>query len=1052
MTRQFFARMAAAVMIVAAGLLGTVATAQNRAISGTVVDESGAPVIGAAVVVVGNSSIGAVTDANGAFRLNVPAGANINVSCIGYADQTVAIGNQTTFRFVLAENTEFLEETVVIGYGVQKKSDLTGAVASVGADDIKNLSVNDAAAALQGKAAGVHVMTNGSPGSGAEIRVRGYSSNTTNSANVAPLYIVDGLQVTSIQYLDPSMIQSIEILKDAASAAIYGAQAGNGVVLVTTKSGSEGTATVNYTAKATLQNFHKRPQMNREDMLRYIEYEYGKDYVDGYLRDFDKPNADYPNGVIDTDWISAYLEPSWSQQHSLSFSGGNKNGHFFTAINYVNQNGIVKGDKDVYKRLQAQVNADYQLFKWLQVGSNNSIEKWSTKSVSQRGYSSSFENMLTLDPLTPIYWKTPDDMPAAFREMYDNVQAGTAAAPYRFLGDENGFFANTPYSDVEGSPLAKRDASEDTNGGFNINGTLFANFMPFKGFTFTSRLGYRLNQSASHSYTAPYYIGRGSKDNYSISATASTGWYYQWENFANYLFNIGKSNFTVMAGMSYRENNSDSVRGWADGETGVEILNSLESQFHYLSYVKGDITKKFSNAPGKSASLAYFGRIIWNYDNRYSLQANFRADAFDSSKLPKNNRWGYFPSFSAGWTISNERFFKDNLDNNVFNFLKFRASWGRNGNIAVLGGYSYDTTLSVGNNWYQYHVDQIGSTNSSAPNLGGGLPNPNLTWETSEQLDLGLNARFFNNRLTFDVDYYNKQTKDLIFKIDTPTELGASTSTVNGGKVLNTGWEFELGWKDTIGDFSYGISGNFTTLRNEVLELAARAGRITNADASSTNYKIMTAFENGYPIWYLLGWKYAGMNADGVPQFYVRDANGELTQTSDSPTTNDMTYIGQGTPTFTYGLNFNMAWKGFDFTLYGAGVGGNSILPVLHRTGFKNGLKVYLDGFENGTMPNPKTILAFDHPFWSSNGNIFKGDFFRIKQMQFGYTLPRNLTRKIMISNLRFYVSLDDYFTFTKYPGLDPETASTNNTSGAGLDWGSYPTMQKVVLGVNLTF
>ena len=1047
MIKQIFARLASAVIIVAAGLLGTVATAQNRAISGTVVDESGAPIIGAAVVVVGNTSIGAVTDVNGAFRLHVPAGANINVSCIGYADQTVAIGNQTTFRFVLAENTEFLDETVVIGYGVQKKSDLTGAVASVGKDDIKNLSTVDAAAALQGKAAGVHVMTNGSPGSGAEIRVRGYSSNTTNSANVAPLYIVDGLQVSSIQYLDPSMIESIEILKDAASAAIYGAQAGNGVVLVTTKSGSEGTTSVSYTAKATLQNFHKRPQMNREQMLKYVALEYGQPYVDGYLHDFDKPNNDYPGGVIDNDWMSAYLEPSWSQQHTFSFSGGNKNGHFFSAINWVDQNGIVKGDKDVYKRLSAQVNADYQLFKWLQVGSNNSIEKWSTQSVSQRGYSSSFENMLTLDPLTPTYWKTPADMPAAFKEMYDNVQAGTAAAPYRFLGDENGFFANTPYSDVEGSPLAKRDATESSNGGFNINGTLFANFMPFKGLTFTSRLGYRITQSSSHSYTAPFYIGRGSQDYYNISASANTGWYYQWENFANYLFDIGKNNFTVMAGMSYRENNSDSVTGSARGETGVEILSSTEPQFHYLNYVKSDITKTFSNAPGKSASLAYFGRIIWSYDNRYSLQANFRADAFDTSKLSKANRWGYFPSFSAGWTVSNERFFKENLNTNTFNFLKFRASWGRNGNVGVLGGYSYDTTLSVGNNWYQYHVDQQGSVNSSAPNLGNGLPNPNLSWEISEQLDLGMNARFFNNRLTFGVDYYNKQTKDLIFKIDTPTELGASTSTVNGGKVLNTGWEFELGWRDTIGDFSYSISGNFTTLHNEVLELAARAGRITNADASSTNYKIMTAFENGYPIWYLLGWKYEGMDAEGNPQFM--GADGKLTT---SPTTNDMTYIGQGTPTFTYGLNINMAWKGFDVAIYGAGLGGNSILPVLHRTGFKNGLKVYLEGYENGTMPHPEKIVGFDHPFWSSTGNLFKGDFFRIKQLQLGYTLPRNLTRKIAVNNLRFYVSLDDYFTFTSYPGLDPETASTNNTSGAGLDWGSYPIMQKVVLGVNLTF
>ena len=1047
MTRQFFARMAAAVMIVAAGLLGTVATAQNRAISGTVVDESGAPVIGAAVVVVGNTAIGAVTDASGAFRLNVPAGASINVSCIGYAEQTLPTANQSVFNIVLREDTEFLDETVVIGYGVQKKSDLTGAVASVRDEDLRNRSTSDAAAALMGKAAGVQVVqASGAPGKAAAIRVRGYSSN---SGNIGPLLIVDGLKVDNIQYLDPEMIESMEILKDAASAAIYGAEAGNGVVLVTTKSGKEGTSSVNYTAKATLQDFHKRPMMGRDDFLKFMRLEVGDDKVDVELGKNDFSHPYYANGVIDQDWIDAYIEPSWSQQHSLSFSGGNKNGHFFAALNYVNQNGVVVGDKDVYKRLTAQINADYNIFKWLQVGTNNSLERWSTQSVSQRGYASSFDSMITLDPLTPVYWKTEKDIPGEFHDMYEAVQNGTADAPYRFLGDENGFFANTPYSDVEGSPLAKRDASESSNLGFNINGTMFANFKPIKGLTITSRFGYRLNYSTSHSYTAPFYIGRGSQNYYNISANANTGYYYQWENFANYLFSLGKHNFTLMGGMTYREDNSDSVSASAKGDKGVEILTSLEPQFHYLNNVKsGDgITKSIGNSPSKHASIGYIARFIWNYDNRYQFQANFRADAYDSSKLSKQNRWGYFPSFSAYWNISNEPFFKNNIDTRTFNFLKLRASWGLNGNINVLSGYKYDTTLSVANSWYQYNVDKTGSTLSTAPNLSQGLPNPNLTWEKLEQTDLGLDARLFNNRLTFTAEYFNKVTRDLLFKIDTPAELGASSSTVNGGSVQNTGLEFELGWKDQIGDFGYSISGNFSSLHNKVLSLADRAGRIVNTDASSTNFKIQTAFEEGYPIWYLRGWDYQGLNSEGVAVF--KAANGELVT---NPTENDMTMIGSGTPTFTYGINVNLFWKNFDFAMYGAGVGGNSILPVLHRTGFKNGLQWYLDAYDQGLTPNPKDIVGFDHPFWSSTGNLFKGDYFRIKQLQLGYTLPARLTNRIAISNLRLYVSLDDYFTFTKYPGLDPETASTNNTSGAGLDWGSYPTMKKVIFGINVTF
>ena len=1014
--------------------------AQNKPISGTVTDASGVPVIGAAVYVVGNVSSGVMTDEEGRYNLQTPQNSTIAVSCIGYATQTIAIGAESVYNVVLQEDTQLLEETVVIGYGVQKKSDLTGSVASVGADDIKNLSVTDAAAALQGKASGVHIINSGAPGSGSEIRVRGYSSN---SGNIGPLLIVDGLQVDNIQYLDPSMIESMEVLKDAASAAIYGAQAGNGVVLITTKTGSadKGRASVSYAGKATLQTFTKRPVMGREDFITYMRMTHGDESVDAKLKDNDYSHPMYDGGVIDTDWIGAYIEPSWSQQHSLTFSGGNNRGSFFTSLNYVKNDGVVKGQKDVYTRLSAQINADYKLFDWLTVGNNMSIEKWATQSVSQRGYGSSFDAMLVTDPLTPVYWTTVDEMSSVVRAEYDKVMNGTSATPYRFFGDENGFFANTKYNpEAEGSALAKRDVNDSHNGGFTMRGTMFANLTPFKGFTFTSRLGYRISQSTSHSYSAPYFIGsRANSTNYSISAGANTGYYYQWENFANYNVTIAKKHsISAMAGMSYIENNSDNVSGSASG---ADILTAYEPQFQYLNYLKGDAADNVSNAPGKSASLAYFGRLIYSYDNRYSIQANFRADAFDSSKLSAQNRWGYFPSVSAGWTISNERFIKDNVDPSVLSFLKFRASWGRNGNVNVLNNYPYQATIAVGNNWYQYHVDQMGAIMSSSPN---GLPNPDLTWETSEQIDLGIDARFFNNRLSFAADYFNKKTKDLLISVTPPIEFGHSSQTINGGSVLNSGFEFEASWKDQIGDFSYAVSANFSTLHNEVLSLPDQVARIEREDASSTNYNIYTAFEPGYPVWYLLGYNYEGMDAEGKP--IITDANGDGNYDS-----TDRRYLGQGIPTYTYGLNINLAWKGFDFTLYGAGQGGNHIVPVLHRTSYNNTYKWYLEAAQNGTYPTPdKTLGQWD--FWSSNANLFKGDFFRIKQLQLGYTLPSKLTKKAAISNLRFYVSLDDFFTFTSYPGLDPETASTNSSSGAGLDWGSYPTMQKVLLGVNITF
>ena len=1005
-------------------------------VKGTVNDEAGDPVIGATVKVQGSQK-GAITDLNGQFSLEAASNATLVVTYVGYETQRVNVAGKRNIVITLKEDAQTLNDVVVIGYGVQRKSDLTGAVASVKADDLKDLSTADAAAALQGKVSGVNVLMNASPGSGADIRVRGYSSN---SEKIAPLYIVDGLQVGSIQYLDPQLIESIEILKDAASAAIYGAEAGNGVVLVTTKKGEEGKVSVNYSGKFTLQNFTRRPLLNRSDFLKYMTLEYGETDVQNRLKDFDYSHPYYSNGVIDQDWIDAYIEPTWSQQHALSFSGGNSKGHFFASLNYVYNNGVVRGDKDVYKRLTGSVNADYNLFKWLQVGTNNSIEKWETKSVSQRGYGSSFEQMMQMDPLTPVYWTTPDEMSLSVRTVYDALQNGTADQNYRLFGDEKGWYANTKYSDMEGSPLAKRDATDGTNGGWNINGTVYANITPFKGFTFTSRLGYRLNYSNQHSYSAPFWIGdRGNQTTYSISANTNTGWYYQWENFANYNTTIaGKHNIGAMIGMSYKENNWDNS---SISSSGSDILQSYEPNFLYISYLKADAPKTVGNAPGKSASLAYFGRLSYNYDERYYLQFNIRRDAFDSSKLSKDNRWGTFPSISLGWTVSNEKFFKNAIDPSIVSFLKLRGSWGRNGNISVLSNYPYTAAIAKGSSWYQYGVDQIGSVYGSAPDK---LANPSLTWETSEQIDFGIDARFLNNRLTFGFDYFDKRTKDLLFSVSIPSELGFTTVVTNGGNVLNRGLEFELGWRDRIGDFSYGISANFSSLHNEVLELAEGATPTYKGDASSTNYQIRTAFEEGHSIWYLNGYIYEGVDAEGNPKYKDLNGDGEIG-------TDDMTDIGRTTPSFTYGINITAAWKGFDFLLNGYGQGGNKILPVLHRTGYKNTLQYYLD--ESGkAIPDAGKIVSPDIPFWSSTGNLFSGNYFRIKQLQLGYTLPANITKKAAISALRFSVSLDDFFTITNYPGLDPETASTTNFSGAGLDWGSYPTMKKVVLGVNITF
>ena len=1033
MIKQIFARLASAVIIVAAGLLGTVATAQNRAISGTIVDANGAPVVGAAVVVVGNASIGAVTDANGTFRLSVPAGANINISCIGYADQTFSTVNQSVFNVTLEEDTEFLEETVVIGYGVQRKSDLTGAVASVRAEDLENRSTTDAAAALQGKTSGVQIInSSGAPGAGADIRVRGYSSN---SGNIGPLLIVDGLKVDNIQYLDPTMIESMEVLKDAASAAIYGAQAGNGVVLITTKTGKEGTAHITYNGRFTLQSLGKKADIFRAK--EYVEYQ---SYI-GNLA------ADTPT-TIDTDWYDAVFQPSWSKQNGITFQGGNNRGHFFTSLNYVDNDGIFVGKKDVYHRLTAQVNADYNLFKWFNISTNNSIEKWDRKSVSN-GYGSVLNSVVSIDPLTPPYISDIKDTPGGMQEHYaagDPIPTDPT--------HNNDFYGTSKYlEEATGNPLFQRDKTDATSEGINIRGSLAANFMPFKGFTFTSRFGYRINQNTSHSYTQPYWLtGMAQSKNHDISAGVNTGYYYQWENFANYNRTFGKHNVGAMAGMSYTESHNDNASLSASGP---DALKSYEPNFLYMDYVNpiSTTTRSYGNAPGMSTQLSYFGRLMYTFDNRYSIQGNFRADAFDSSKLSKQARWGFFPSVSAGWTISNEPFFRDNVSRDVVSFLKLRGSWGINGNVNVLNGYRYSTSISLNGQYYQAHPSD-GAAAASYGSMPSGLANPNLKWETSEQLDFGLDARFLRDRLTLGVDWYKKLTNDLLLQVENLPEIGVANSWVNAGKVLNSGIEFEVNWKDRIGDFYYGVNANLSTLKNQVLEVHSLVDRLNTDVVSGLNELLVSSFEAGYPIWYFRGYNYAGVDKEtGAAQYYDKDGNITLT-----PGDNDKQYLGEGIPNLTYGITVNMAWKGFDMVVFGTGAAGNEIynLMVSADRPKTNGLYTYWrDSWkaagDNAKYPDLKQV-ATKWDFWSSSACVFDGSFFKIKQIQLGYTLPRTITQKAYISDLRFFVSLDDYFTFTKYPGADPETASLNSSTSRGVDSGSYPTTKKVVFGVNLTF
>jgi len=987
------------------------------------------PLPGANVVVKGTTT-GTITDSDGNYTIEVPtADAILVFSFIGYESYEEAVGGRSTIDVSISPDVVSLSDVVVVGYGTMKKSDLTGAVAQVAEADLRNRATSDAAVALQGKAAGVQVFSNsGAPGKGADIRIRGVSSN---SDKTGPLFIVDGLKVDNIQYLDPEMIQSMEILKDGASAAIYGAQAGNGVVLITTKSGSKSKdGVVFYNAQMQLSSLARKL-----DVLNAKEYiAFGKEQ--GFLTDERLDNAGYDGA--DINWADEVFEPTWNTRQTIGFQGGNDKGSYFTALNHVNNNGIFVGNKDVYKRLSLQINGDYKIKPWLTVGTNNSFEKWHTESVSQQSDNgSALLAAVTSDPLFgPLCENDEDLTPRQRQAILDGIA---------IIRNEDG----TPYrlSPISGetqssNPFIKRDAVEGYNEGINVRGLSYLNFNPINGLIYTSRFGYRISQHNKHNYEFPFEANEFvRRTTYLLEAEANVSYYYQWENFVNYNTTIGdKHDIGAMAGMSWEAYHSDNITLSCEGDN---ILKGYEPNFRYASYLLDDVQKKVTNAPSDSRNLSYFGRFTYSYDKRYSLQANFRADAFDSSKLPKDTRWGYFPSFSAGWTVSNESFIKDNINESILSYLKLRASWGRNGNISVLKDYPYAVSIKANNDWYQYtpYNSQLayGSVTS-------GLPT-DLVWEESEQIDLGLDARSLDGRLSLGLDWYKKETKGLLVDVTPVVETGVGSVVMNAGDVINSGIEIELGWKDKIGNFRYSVNANLATLKNELSYLDPSVDMISGTGLQGSG--ITTRCSKGEPLWYFYGYKFKEMDAEGNATF--EDINGDGVWNS-----NDMTNIGSGLPTYTYGITVNLEYKGFDFLLFGTGAGGNKILPQAWRIDrpYCNNYSWFYENSWTPTKTDAKfpAVANWSKDAYSSDLTIFDGSYFKIKQIQLGYTLPNSVTSKIHISNLRVFTSLENFVTFTKYIGLDPEAASANTSNSLGIDMGTYPTAKQVIFGINLSF
>ena len=1008
---------------------------QVKKVTGVVKDEDNQPLVGATVSL--SPGVGTITDVDGVFTLNnVPENGVLTISYIGYETVKISVTGENAIDVTLMPNNQILDEVVVIGYGVQKKSNVTGAISSIKADDLQNSSISNAASALQGKVSGVQVVNNsGSPGASPTIRVRGYSSNGSSD----PLYIVDGLKVSDISYLDPSSIKSIEILKDAASAAIYGAEAGNGVILITTNTGEKGKTKVVFDAQWTYSNL-----ANKVDLLNAEQYKqyYTEAAGDAFTSLYNQFNI----AGVDTDWQDAMYETGKMQKYSLGVQGGNDNGNFFLTMSYLNNDGMVKMDKDYYQRIMGQINANYNIKSWLEVGTSNTItnSKYSVLPENNVQFGM-MKDILLMDPLTPILYNS-NNLP-------DRLQTVIANGLHP-IQDNSGNYYGYSWSAGGGgpNPMASVQIGDGTNRSFYINGMTYANIKPVKNLVVTTRLGYTLGNRGSNSYLPIRWntFFADIDNDINFSSEQYTTRYYQWENFFNYMLETKTAgNYSIMAGMSYSNNEMNIV-----GTRTNELL-SYSPNFIYMNYSTNSANDYVLGNLSFKRQMAYYGRLSWDYENRYNLQANFRADSYDASYLDLNHNWGYFPSVSVGWTFSNENFMK-NVSGGAFTYGKLRASYGVNGSISNLGNYMYAATLRNG----QY--DLVNQTANMAYWLDGKLyqgiypnsvlANPKLRWERSKQYDIGLDLRFFNGRLNTTVDYYNKLTDGLLVESVAPLTTGSSTVFQNLGKVTNSGIEVELEWKDKIGDFSYGFKGNIATVKNKVKEYRGKGTRIEGSGMLGGS--AITFFEEGYPLWYIRGYQMTGVDTStGEPIFADLNGDGEITDA-------DRTELGKAIPDLTYGLTLTVGYKNFDFSVYGAGASGNELIYAMMSTdpGMRSNRPTFLyEGRWNSNNTNatvPSAVYQINDPrYYNSNAFVFDASYFKIKQIQLGYAIPKTLSKSLGLEFARAYISLENFFTITNYPGSDPEINASSNTSSAmALDYGGYPMSKSVSFGINITF
>lgn len=1021
---------------------------QGKTVAGTVTDEIGDPMPGVNVVIKGTTT-GVITDTFGKYALSVTDNtATIVFSFIGYKTAEFVVGNKSTLDVTLDVADMEIGEVVVVGYGTQKKKLVTGATQHIKGDNIQKMNTINPLGALQSQAAGVNItQTSGMPGEGYKVSIRGLGT----TGNSTPLFIIDGIVGASINNLNPSDIESIDVLKDAASSAIYGSRAANGVILVTTKQGKIGKAIVSYDGNFGIQNIAKKPGLLNAQEYIALQNE-GREMDGNKPYDFATmiPNYDkIMNGEWKgTNWFDeATNKNAPIQNHALNIIGGTEQSSYSLGISYANQEGVLgKPVQPKFQRYTFRLNSEHKLLKGkdfdvLKFGENLTFTHKQKNGIGIGAWGANdIRNMLSADPLMPLY--------NSGGEYYDQKDK-----------EANGW----DWDPTASNPIALMDYNrgQNINKDYSIMGNVYMEIQPIKKLKFRSSFGLNVSSSSSRKYIPSYNLSTTSfATEDQVSQSMSSGLSWIWDNTLSYSFMLKEVHaFDVMVGQSAEKS------GMGDSMSGSNY-NSLFSDFKYAYLVNtptiNPAKTTINGSPwGMGRLVSFFGRINYNYNETYMATLVLRSDG--SSNFSRGNRWGYFPSVSAGWVASNERFMESTKE--WLDFLKVRASWGQNGNASI-SAFQYLSTISFANVGYYFGADKTQVHTGAYPDI---MPNKNVTWETSEQLDLGFDARFLYGRLGFSFDYYKKETKDWLLQAPVLTSYGTNAPYINGGDVTNQGVELSLNWNDQISDFNYSASVNLSHNTNKVTRIDNEEGIIHGpANVLFQGGSEMYRAQVGYPLGYFYGYKTLGVfqNEQQIADYKgakLENARpGDLifadTNKDEVIDEKDRCQIGNPNPDFNLGAAFNFSYKGFDLALNFNGVFGNQIIKSYRghvTTPQHNFTSDLLDRWHGeGTSNRLPRISAGAHTNWQNISDIYveNGDYLRLQNITLGYDFKK-LFSKLPCQEARLYVSGQNLFTITGYSGMDPEIGYGNDQSWvSGVDLGFYPVPRTCLVGVNLKF